>query len=68
MDAQLRLLAEARSVDPIEAPVAWRIDDTTKAVGRSGLALAREALRRARQGAGTEAEADPRSPVSARAA
>ncbi len=48
MDAQLRLLAEARSAHTPEAPVSWRIDDTTKAVGRSGLALAREALRQAR--------------------
>ncbi|MCD9623569.1 hypothetical protein [Rhabdothermincola salaria] len=48
MDAQLRLLAEARSADSPEAPAAWRIDATTKAVGRSGIARAREALRQAR--------------------
>lgn len=48
MDAQLRLLAEARSADSPEAPAAWRIDATTKAVGRSGIAQAREALRQAR--------------------
>lgn len=49
MDAQLRLMAEADSAEPLEAPISWRIDDTTKAVGRSGLALARDALRRARR-------------------
>jgi hypothetical protein len=49
MDAQLRLMAEADSAEPFEAPISWRIDDTTKAVGRSGLALARDALRRARR-------------------
>ena len=59
MDAQLRLLAEARSAHTSEAPTPWRIDDTTKAVGRSGLALAREALRQARQGAHTTANDDP---------
>ena len=48
MDAQLRLLAEARAADSPEAPAAWRIDATTKAVGRSGIARAREALRQAR--------------------
>jgi hypothetical protein len=64
MDAQLRLLtAEHRTgrssradggpvlhgPEPLEAPVSWRIDDTTRAVGRSGLALARAALRQARR-------------------
>ena len=58
MDAQLRLLtAEHRAShrtgsdpgEPLEAPVAWRIDDTTRAVGRSGLAKARAALRQARR-------------------
>ena len=49
MEAQLRLMAEVRSVDSPEAPASWRIDATTKAVGRSGIALAREALRQARR-------------------
>jgi hypothetical protein len=49
MDAQLRLMAEADSAEPLEAPISWRIDDTTKAVGRSGLALARAALKQARR-------------------
>lgn len=49
MDAQLRLMAEIHSADSPEAPASWRIDPTTKAVGRSGIALAREALRQARR-------------------
>jgi len=62
MDAQLRLLTAGPRAgtdthaddgthrpEPVEAPVAWRIDDTTRAVGRSGLARARAALRDARQ-------------------
>ena len=59
MDAQLRLLAEARSAHTPETPMPWRIDDTTKAVGRSGLAMAREALRQARQSGRTAADDDP---------
>jgi hypothetical protein len=72
MDAQLRLLTvehrAARSPgtdrlavvdghETIEAPASWRIDDTTRAVGRSGLALARAALRQARPPAPIDAEA-----------
>jgi hypothetical protein len=60
MEAQLRLLAEARSVDTPEAPASWRIDATTKEVGRSGIAMAREALRRARHH--DLAEVDPSGP------
>jgi hypothetical protein len=56
MDAQLRLMAEAHSAEPLEAPISWRIDDTTKAVGRSGLAMARDALRRARRADTTTAD------------
>jgi hypothetical protein len=49
MESQLRLLtAEHRSADTPEAH-AWRIDESTRAVGRSGLALARQALAQARR-------------------
>jgi hypothetical protein len=67
MDAQLRLMAEIHSADSPEAPASWRIDPTTKAVGRSGIALAREALRQARRPprpAGA-VEQDHRRPVAA---
>jgi len=65
MDAQLRLLtAEHRTGhptsdhgEPHEAPASWRIDDTTRAVGRSGLALARAALRQARRPAPVDTHA-----------
>jgi hypothetical protein len=41
--------------EPVEAPASWRIDDTTREVGRSGLALARAALRQARPAPSTDA-------------
>lgn len=49
MTSQLRLLTEPSSGPAVEAPTSWRIDETTKAVGRSGVALARQALRQARR-------------------
>lgn len=50
MTTQLRLL-DPREVD-------WRLDETTKAVGRRGLARARQTLRDARRSA--ERPADDR--------
>jgi hypothetical protein len=47
--------AAGRAAARDEAPASWRIDDTTREVGRSGLALARAALRQARPAPSTDA-------------
>lgn len=47
MDAQLRLLEGSGDSPSDEAPAQWRLDDSTREVGRHGIDLAREALRRA---------------------
>ncbi len=62
MESQLRLLAETRSADSPKAPASWRIDDTTRAVGRTGISKARAALRRART---TSAGLDRHHPAAA---
>ena len=53
MDAQLRLLDgrgdHPAEDDTTEAPTQWRIDETTRQVGRHGIGLARQALERAAQ-------------------
>jgi hypothetical protein len=51
-------LAGLAEVERPEAPAAWRIDDSTKAVGRHGLALARAALRNARRPLPPHADAE----------
>ncbi len=49
MEAQMRLLpgGDTSTADEDRAP--WRIDDTTREVGREGISQARAALRQARR-------------------
>ncbi|MFO7279280.1 MAG: hypothetical protein C0P77_002630 [Thermoanaerobacterales bacterium] len=48
-NAQLRL---------IDNPRPWRLDERTRAIGRKGVAQAREALRRGRRSRGQPPDAD----------
>lgn len=63
MEEQLQLLDDAEGIDGEDGGVGraaphghrhhdWLLDEETKAVGRLGVAAARQALRRARQHAG----------------
>jgi len=56
MDAQLHLLTEADEARS-EVPTDWRLDDSTRAVGRQGIQRARAALRSAARGRHDEHDA-----------
>jgi hypothetical protein len=55
MDAQLHLLTESTEESPAPA-IEWRLDDSTRAVGRRGIQRARAALQSATRGRHDEAD------------